>query len=60
MSNEASGRVCVYRNKFPCDVIACSELVTECNSFYFTLAREEGLLFFEGDRDEEEGRAGTR
>lgn len=38
----------VYRNKFPCDVIACPNLVTECNSFYFTFTPPPSPRFREG------------
>lgn len=38
----------VYRNKFPRDVIACPKLVTECNSFYFTLTPPPTSRFREG------------
>lgn len=53
----------VYRNKFPRDVIACPKLVTECNSFYFTLTPplplglERGCIFRGWRHDGERGRA---
>lgn len=61
-ATRSRGFVRVYRNKFPRDaLLLVPELVTECNSFYFTLARDEGLHFSRVARmGEREGGSGAR